>query len=185
MNKISCDICMDLIPLVKDGIASEESCNAVINHINECESCKILFDEFREMNKINNENIKMNDKKIILKIKNQLAIGAMIMIILGSFIGVGISESEWMFYNIIIMPLVGGLGYFALKQKCYFITIGIFVLTYIWNFIKYSIDIKTNGMDLVAIMVSSGTWATIYTCLCILGSVIGFLLYIAFKKENK
>lgn len=31
MNKISCDICMDLIPLVKDGIASEDSGNAVKN----------------------------------------------------------------------------------------------------------------------------------------------------------
>ena len=185
MNKISCDICMDLIPLLKDGIASEDSFNAVISQINECEDCKILFDEFRKMNKINNENIKMNDKKIISKIKNQLVIGAMIMIILGSFIGVGISESEWMFYNIIIMPLVGGFGYFAIKQKFYFIIIGIFVLTYIWSFIKYSIDIKINGMNLVEIMVSSGIWSTIYTCLCILGVVIGFLLYIAFKKENK
>lgn len=185
MNKISCDICMDLIPLVKDGIASEDSGNAVKKHINECETCNIIFDDFKDINKMNNENIKMNDRKVISKIKNQLAIGAMIMIILGSFIGVGISESEWMFYNIIIMPLVGGLGYFALKQKCYFVPVGIFILTYIWNSIKYIIEIKANEMNLVAMMVSSGTWATIYTCLCILGLVIGFLLYIAFKKENK
>ena len=38
MNKISCDICMDLIPLVKDGIASQESCNAVKNHIDKNET---------------------------------------------------------------------------------------------------------------------------------------------------
>ena len=59
----------------------------------------------------------MNDKKIISKIKNQLIRGAIIMIVLGSFIGVGISESEWMFYNVIIMPIVGGIGYFIFRKK--------------------------------------------------------------------
>ena len=39
------------------------------------------------------------------------------MIILGSFIGVGISESEWMFYNVIIMPIVGGIGYFIFRKN--------------------------------------------------------------------
>jgi len=53
MNKISCDICGDLVPLVKDGIASEDSCNAVIKHTNECEACNLLFNEFEEINKIN------------------------------------------------------------------------------------------------------------------------------------
>lgn len=185
MNKISCDICMDLIPLVKDDIASEESRNAVMQHISDCENCKILFDEINKINKINNENIKMNDKKVISKMKNQLVLGAMIMVVLGSFVGVGISESEWMFYNIIIMPLIGGLGYFALKQKSYIVPIGIFVLTYIWNFIKYIIEISTNEMELISIIIAPSMWAIIYTGLCTLGVLIGFLLYIAFKRENK
>ena len=32
MNEISCDVCMDLIPLVQDGIASEDSREAVEQH---------------------------------------------------------------------------------------------------------------------------------------------------------
>ena len=48
MDKISCDICMDLIPLVKDGIASEDSCDAVTKHISKCEKCKVEFDEIKE-----------------------------------------------------------------------------------------------------------------------------------------
>ena len=70
MDKISCDICMDLIPLVKDGIASEDSCDAVKKHISKCEKCKVEFDVIEEKNKINNENIKMNDKKIISRCGN-------------------------------------------------------------------------------------------------------------------
>ena len=30
MNKISCDMCIDLMPLVQDGVASEDSRNAVL-----------------------------------------------------------------------------------------------------------------------------------------------------------
>ncbi|WP_419725431.1 zf-HC2 domain-containing protein [Terrisporobacter petrolearius] len=185
MNKISCDICGDLVPLVKDGIASEDSCNAVLKHTNECEACNLLFNEFEEISEINKENIKMNDKKVISKIKNQLVIGAMVMIILGSFIGVEISESEWMFYNIIIMPIVGGLGYFAFNKKSYMVPIGIFILTYIWNLIKYIIEGVITAKDMSSIIVVPATWAVIYTGLCALGVLIGFLLYIAFKKENK
>ena len=48
MDKISCDICMDLIPLVKDGIASEDSCDAVTKHISKCEKCKVEFDEIKK-----------------------------------------------------------------------------------------------------------------------------------------
>ena len=43
MNKISCDICLDLIPLVEDDIASEDSRIAVIEHIKECESCRSYY----------------------------------------------------------------------------------------------------------------------------------------------
>ena len=185
MNKISCYICIDLIPLVKDGIASEDSYNAVIEHINKCQTCKKFFDEIYETNIINNKNIKMNDKKVISKIKNQIMLSASIMIILGSFIGVCISESELMFYNIIIMPLIGGLGYFVFNKKFYIVPIGIFVMTYIWDFIKYIVERDLNGMDIASIIIIPATWAIIYSVLCMLGILIGFLLYIAFKKENK
>ena len=44
MNEITCDLCMDLMPLVKDGVASEDSVSAVRNHLASCESCRALFD---------------------------------------------------------------------------------------------------------------------------------------------
>lgn len=185
MNKISCDICIDLIPLVKDGITSKDSYNAVIEHINKCQTCKKFFDEIYEANIINNENIKMNDKKVISKIRNRLMLAAIIMVILGSFIGVGISESEWMFYNIVLMPTIGALGYFAFNKKVYIVPIGIFALTSIWNFIKYIIERSANEINITDMILVSETWAVIYTSLCILGVLIGFLLYIAFKKENE
>ena len=107
------------------------------------------------------------------------------MIILGSFIGVGISESEWMFYNVIIMPIVGGIGYFIFRKKSYIVPISIFILTYVWDFIKYIIERQTSQMSWKEILIVPAVWANIYTGLCVLGILIGFLLYIAFKKESK
>lgn len=184
MNKISCDICKDLIPLVKDGIASTDSTNAVKNHISECSKCYKSFEDINKFDEFNEDEICMNDKKIISKIRNQLIFGSMILIALGSFIGIAISESQWMFYNVVIMPMVGGLGYFAFNKKSYILPIGIFLLTYIWDFIKYIIERDYNGMDIQSIVIVPATWAIIYSGLCILGILIGFLLYVAFKKEN-
>ena len=111
MNKISCDICKDLIPLVKDNVASEDSYNLVKKHIDECNKCKVLFDENIEVNQ------NMNDEKVISKIKSQLMLIALILVVLGSVIGLGLSESEGMFYNILIMPVIGALAYFALRKN--------------------------------------------------------------------
>ena len=107
------------------------------------------------------------------------------MIILGSFIGVGISESEWMFYNVIIMPIVGGIGYFIFRKKLYILPISIFILTYVWDFIKDIIERQTNQMSWKEMLIVPAVWANRYTGLCVLGILIGFLLYIAFKKESK
>lgn len=179
MNKISCDICMDLIPLVKDEVASEDSCNAVMKHIDECSRCRALFSENIK------ENQNMNDKKIISKIKNHLILAAIILVILGSFIGIGLSESEGMFYNILIMPVIGILGYFVLRKRSFIILIAIFVFTYVYHFIKYITLGIFDTSRLISSIIAPATWAFIYSGLCAIGILIAFLLYIAFKKENK
>ena len=43
MNKITCDVCLDLIPLVQDGIASEDSRKAVEQHICTCQTCANIY----------------------------------------------------------------------------------------------------------------------------------------------
>lgn len=40
MYEISCRMCMDLIPLVEDGVASEDSRDAVMHHVENCPVCK-------------------------------------------------------------------------------------------------------------------------------------------------
>lgn len=189
MNKISCDICMDLIPLVKDNVASQDSHKAVITHIHECDECRELFDQMKIENTIQNENIskneKMNDKKIISKIKNQLILVALTLVVIGSFIGIILTESQFMFYNILIMPLIGSLSYFTLRRKSYLVVITIFIFTYLYHFIKYIMEGLFDKSQIASFITAPAMWASIYSGLCALGVLIAFLLYIAFRKENK
>ena len=51
MDKISCGICQDLIPLVTDEVAGEESKAAVRDHIRCCESCQNFRQHCKEQQK--------------------------------------------------------------------------------------------------------------------------------------
>lgn len=42
--RISCDVAEDLMPLVKDNIASEGSVHLLNEHLSECQTCKTLFE---------------------------------------------------------------------------------------------------------------------------------------------
>lgn len=42
MIQITCEICMDLIPLVQDGVAAGDSVSAVEQHIQSCPQCRAM-----------------------------------------------------------------------------------------------------------------------------------------------
>lgn len=179
MNKISCDICLDLIPLVEDNIASEDSRIAVMEHIKSCESCRDYYSGN------NFKTPEMDDKRIVRKIKKQLYFSAIIIIVLGAILGMALTDGIGMFYNIIIMPTIGVIGYFALSKKAYYVPLGLFAFIYIWLFIKLIVEGFFTYGSFLAAMLNPAYWALIYSGLCALGIIIGFLLKIAFRKEGE
>lgn len=177
MNKIACDVCLDLIPLVKDNVASEASKLLVQEHINTCKECKRLYDSF------DNKEIVMDEKIVLNKMKKQIFITLLSIIFIASMVGLGLSESMGMFYNVLIMPGIGILGYFALKEKSYLVLVGLFFFSYIWLLVKY-IGEGMMGQGFLSIITLPILWSMIYAGLCGLGILIGFLLNYAFGKEN-
>ena len=178
MDKISCDICMDLIPLIKDNVASDDSYKAVMNHISQCSHCRSLLEDKAY---IYDKIPEIDDKKVISKIRNELVFAGIILILIGSVIGVAFSESENMFYNILIMPIIGGFSYFLIRKKSYLIPIIMFGFVYIYHLVKYMIE---GGFEGTSLLIAPLTWSFIYSGLCALGVFIGFLLYIAFRREK-
>ena len=128
MNKISCDIYMDLIPLVIDGVSSEDSKKLVEEHIQDCERCKAIYSDSKHMEI---EDLEIDNSKVLGKIKRKLYSFAGLILILGSIIGVNLNNSQNMFYNFLIMPLLGGVAYLAFGKKAYLGSIFVFIISFI------------------------------------------------------
>ncbi len=175
--KISCDVVLDLIPLVKDGVASEDSIIIVNEHIKACESCKTEFEAFQANNM---EDISIKDEKLIFDIKRSIYLTQIAILIVGTIVGIALSNSLEMFYNFLIMPIIGAISLATFKNKWYWVPIGIFILSYLWQTIM---DIVLGGFDRTALY--SGLFlSVIYTGLVGLGIVITMLLKFAFKEER-
>ncbi len=181
MNKkinISCDVCLDLIPLVRDKVASEDSNGLVYEHIDKCDSCKAEF-AYTD----NNQDI-IDDKKIIHSIRKSLFLTALIFIACGALLGVYLSNSMNMFYNFLIMPIVGGSGYLILKKKWVWTPLWIFILSYVWLFIQNAFEGMLSSGFTVETLYIPLFYSGIYAGLTILGVVIVALLKYAFRKEG-
>jgi len=177
MLKISCNVILDLIPLVKDGVASDDSTIVVNDHIKNCESCK---SEFETIEVAQSHESSIKDKKIVFAMKRSIFVTQIIILMAGSILGVALTNSMGQFYNFIIMPIIGGISVFAFKKKWYFTPLAIFIISYLWQTIM---DIFTVGflwIDLYKWL----SYSIIYSILVVLGIIIAKLLKFAFKKER-
>ncbi|MGH4117466.1 zf-HC2 domain-containing protein [Clostridium sp.] len=177
MLNISCNVILDLIPLVKDGVASDDSTTIVNNHIKACASCKSEFETF---DTIDVQQSSIKDKKIIFAMKRSIFITQIIILMAGGILGVALSNSMGMFYNFMIMPIVGGVSVVVLKRKWYLTPIVIFITSYLWTAIS---EIVANGFEWI-FLYSGVYYGIIYTFLVLLGVLIAMLLKITFKKER-
>lgn len=173
--KITCDVILDLIPLVKDGVASDDSTQIVHEHLKSCQSCQAEYDLFETPN-VTEPRVK--DEKIIFAIKRSIFITQLTILLIGAIIGIALTNSMGMFYNFLIMPLIGAISFFIFKRKVYWALVAIFILSFIWQLMTVLII----GEFAPVAFTSSFTYSIIYTILVGLGVVIAFLLKFAFQK---
>lgn len=187
MTKITCDICMDLMPIVQDGVASEDSVIAVMNHISECEDCKKIYDEMYINNKsiIENNNTPqqinpqaINIDKAAKKVERKINTYLSMIIMFGIFFGLSLTASEEMFLNSFIMPIIGAFGYYLFRWKAAYTVPCIIVIS---NFIINGIGILRGVEHLdIASMVM---WGTVYSLFAIVGTIIAGLLHFGLRRE--
>ena len=173
---ISCNVILDLIPLVKDGVASDDSTKIVKKHIKSCDKCK---SEFETLEIINPSQSTIKDKKIVFAMKRSIFVTQLIILISGGFLGIALSNSIGMFYNFIIMPIIGGVSVIAFKKKWYLAPLAIFILSFLYQTI---IEIATGSFEWF-FLYDGLYYSVIYTVLVLLGIVIAKLLQFTFKKE--
>lgn len=175
---INCNVILDLIPLVKDGVASIESTIIVNEHVAHCPMCK---NELDAIESIRIDPLNLKDKKILFNIKRSVYISQIVVLALGAILGIALSSSMGMFYNFIIMPIIGGVSLILFKNKWVVAALAIFVMTYLWQTVLVMAE---NGFSLTGLTIGL-YYSAIYAFLVVLGTVIARLLRFAFEKgEN-
>lgn len=144
---ISCDIISDLIPLVKDNVASEDSIKLVSDHLKNCESCRLDF----ESNTFQ-VRTEFDDKRAVSAIKKRLFLAASALSFIGVFIGMLLNKnsSSNFFPAIIIVLGIIFIGIMIFKfdlkgdknVKRFFIgraigTVVVFIILGIYLLLKY------------------------------------------------
>lgn len=172
--KIPCEVILDIMPLVVDGVASEESKQLVYEHIKECTSCKSIYDGMIEDIKPRGQSHK---DTLILRLQKKIFIREMIVLLVGMIPALCLIEQGMlMFYNIILMPFIGCLSYFNLRRKWYYTPIGIFLICFVYEFSILLFDPSA--------FTSRLAYSFALMLLSMLGVLIGFLLQYAFGKER-
>ncbi len=172
MNEISCEVCMDLMPLVQDGVASEDSRKAVEAHVAGCEACRAQY-----KGKVPPA---ADADKALKKLQRKLRFAGLFLMMLGIFAGLALTAREGMFYNLLIMPVIGALGYLVFRKKTlYELPVLLVVMHLAVNGINWLRGLEF--LDLYSIFF----FTVIYIVLAQVGALIAALFHYAFQKEGK
>lgn len=171
--RISCDICCDIMPLVKDGVASSGSIIAVEEHIKDCQTCREIYESFGIA------PLPKRDRAFA-KIRNEIRLLFAMLLVVGVFFGVSLTGNNGsFFYNIIIMPLIGALGYGVFKNKAFFI-----IPLMISGCACLTAVIGMMGGGNIHELIFMVVMAIYYVPFAIVGTLIALLLQFALRKDE-
>ena len=170
MNEITCDICMDLIPLVQDGVASQDSVFAVENHIKNCPKCGAIFE--------GQMPIRDDGKEVLKKIKKKAQVFTGMLMMFGILFGLSLTATSELFLNSLIMPILGFVGYYLFQWKAAYIVPCVLLVTHI-VINSFGIVRGIERLDVLTLLF----WNVLYSFFAILGIIIAGLLHFAFRKE--
>lgn len=90
-DRKDCEICKDLLPLVKDGVASASSREFVLSHIAHCADCRAEFDA--EPSPPLESAEALRDEKTVRRVKRAVWLGTAAVLALGVYLGIDISTA--------------------------------------------------------------------------------------------
>lgn len=172
-KKIDCSVICDLIPLCRDGVASQASEELVMEHIKTCENCRREFYEDVSSSEHELEIAPKEDKKIIGAIRIKMAKLLTVLLFAGAVLGVAVTSGIGVFFNFTIMPLIGLMAYFALRPRFYIAPLSVGAMALLYGAFQGE-------------LLSYGMYALIYMWLIMIGYFAGFLMRFAFcGREEK
>lgn len=203
--KITCEICDDLLPLVEDGIASEESRQAVFSHICKCEKCRRNYPGFfrtvtTPQAQTNNSTgtgaditqdtgrhgigslPEKDDSRILLRIREKLSLWLLLCIGVSLLLGVLIvllSSSSSPYLMLLIFPAICGAVYWFGGRTWIWVPPAAALLWIIISLLLYAGNASNWGAAILDTVLS----AVLPFLLSCVGALAAALLKYAFKGE--
>lgn len=171
MNEITCGLCLDLMPLVRDGIASDDSIEAVERHIQSCAACRALYS--------GDGPPAINMDMALVKWKRQTRFFSTMLLMFGICFGLSLTAGSGLFYNTLIMPAIGVLGYIIFRWKALCgVPLLLLVTHSVMNLLRMTA--QTERLDPGSLFM----WTILYSVFALIGVLIAGLLHYAFRKER-
>ena len=185
---IPCPVCLDLMPLVRDGVASPESAALVEAHLAECGACRALWEgegpllpSSAPAEAGGGDPAADRDRRVLRAIRRRLMGAGLLLLGAGGLLGILLSNSAGMFYNFLIMPAVGALGVATLGRRWWLAPSAILALSFLWVLLSQWAD---SGRFSPWMITGALFFAAAYAILTWVGAVIAALLRHAFRKEE-
>lgn len=182
--KNECKIVSDLLPLYIEDMVSIETKEFIEEHLKSCDECKGELSLLKDtpLNTFDQSTTEKNLeeikplKKVAKKINLQINTISYLLVMFFIFFGFLSMNSADVFYNSLIMPIVGVFGYVVFRLKAFY---KMPVLLLIINLLAYVFNLA--DVEFLDIFF----WTIIFTIFVFVGIIIAFLIHFAFKKEEK
>ncbi len=178
--EITCDVCRDLIPLVVDGVASEDSESLVREHTAHCEACRAYMQEGGPV-----DLPSPDDVKILHRLKRRMTVSALVFAVIGAALCLALRFSVYLMWW---MPVLGMLSYVLARKRWWLVSAGVGVLAFLGNFC-WNVWEMTRYADGWLMVKNSLSWTLqssfhqgiLYLVLVALGVWVAALLHFAFS----
>lgn len=169
MHEISCEICRDLIPLVRDGVASPDSREAVLAHLETCPECSGIFR--------GELPLEYRGEQAFGKLIHKIRLFAAMLLMFGILFGISLTAGSGLFYNVVLMPVIGAVGYFLFRWKAMY---RLPLLLTVTHFLSNLAGMGNEYLDGYSLLL----WSFLYSLFALLGVIIAALLHYVFRKED-
>ena len=166
---ISCEVCRDLMPLVRDGVASADSEALVRVHTERCGGCRTMLESETPP-----EHSMPDDARVLRRLRWRLLAQSVLFALWLTSRAGGVYLAWW-------LPLVGAACYYVLRRRCWLVPAAAAAFVLLYFFIPNMQSLQWGSVMLYVSMALAvaGPLA--------IGCAIAGLLHFAFgnRKEEK
>lgn len=181
-HDLPCDICRDLLPLVRDGVASEASRRAVEEHVAHCEACRELWGEEAPPPPLHRE-------RVLRRIRRRLYAWQGAMTAAGLILGMVLANTGQAGYNILLLPVLGAVAQWLSPRRARWLPLlvwGLIAAVTLWSNADYLLGrlAEWDWYNFFAILGLSILYGLLLGALCALGTLAADLFRYALRKEE-